>query len=266
MCAIDNKRRELNLAQLDAMRSLRRQVISQMELRHATRTLKSANKELLQGQEQLLQVSRHKSFFLSNMSHEIRTPLNSMLGFSQILERNASNEKLSENALVAVRNIQSSGAHLLSLIDGILELSRIEANKIDIDYSEVNLRELIEIVFQINLENAKTKDITLRYNIESTLPQTFVTDRTKLIQILMNLIGNAIKFTKQGGSVSVESQHEEGYVAIRVIDNGIGIEEANLELIFRAFEQVDSSSTRPYGGTGMERMSNLNSVYLFICR
>ena len=195
--------------------------------------------------------NRTKSDFLARMSHELRTPLNSVIGFANILLKNKSSNLLVQD-LAFLQRILENGKHLLLLINDILDLSKIEAGKVQLETESVDLRELIlSTVHQFD-SMVKGGDIELKVQMPDAV-DPLVTDPARLRQVLINLIGNAVKFTERGNvTVKVETQpgSQRAY-RIAVIDTGIGIPDDRLDAIFDAFEQADSSTTRKYGGTGL---------------
>ena len=194
-----------------------------------------------------------KSQFLANMSHEIRTPLNGVLGFADILLEQ--DEELSrEDRLDFLSCIQTSGKHLLSVINDILDLSKIESDNIELEYMDYSPHKLIGEV--ISLLRAKAQEKGLRFESEwiGPLPETIKTDPTRLRQLLVNLVGNAIKFTDQGEvhlAAKIDQTHERARLIIDVSDSGTGIPEEKQQSIFEAFQQADNSITRQFGGTGL---------------
>jgi len=199
--------------------------------------------------------NRAKSEFLANMSHEIRTPMNAILGFAEILQ-----EKLGDNPqnFDYVKGIRNSGKGLLGLINDILDLSKIEAGKLDINYEPINPYNIIEEIRQIFLIKTNKKKLDFHINVAQELPKNLVFDETRLRQILFNLIGNAVKFTSKGGGITVnvksEDSNTEGShvdLSIEVIDTGIGIPENQRQIIFEPFRQKEGQSSRKYGGTGL---------------
>ncbi|MBI6872103.1 PAS domain-containing sensor histidine kinase [Clostridium aciditolerans] len=211
---------------------------------------KLIEEELIKSKIEAESANRAKSTFLANMSHEIRTPLNAILGFSELL---LNDSNLSEGQKSKVETINRTGEHLLKMINEILEISKIEAGKASINLSEFNIYRLIEDLKNIFYLKAKDKNINLNFFIDDDVPEIIITDELKLRQILINLIGNAIKFTDKGSvSVVINSKNEQNnsllYVAVK--DTGIGIAEENLNKIFDDFTQVyDTKYSK--GGTGL---------------
>ncbi|MGZ4978025.1 MAG: response regulator, partial [Methylobacter sp.] len=206
--------------------------------------------------------SRYKSEFLANMSHELRTPLNSLLILSRALRDNEEGN-LTEDQVESADVIHESGTSLLRLINDILDLSKVEAGKMEIIAGDIDLEQFSSSLLQRFRLLAETKGLALSVTTASDLPKQMHTDPGKLDQIINNLVGNAIKFTEKG-SVTVCIRRPEitgalaeagllptESVAIEVADTGIGIPADKLESVFRAFEQVDGSSSRAYGGTGL---------------
>ncbi len=212
------------------------------------------NQQLKKSKELAESSNRAKSQFLANMSHEIRTPLNGILGFSDLLLQQ--DYEISEDERFEfLSSIQTSGKHLLSLINDILDLSKIESEKLELEILDVSPHALMAEVISLMRVRSKEKGLSLNYQWIGPLPQTIQTDPTRLRQMLMNLIGNAIKFTEQGGVrlVAQLEQTEENFSRLRVdvIDTGIGIPQDKLDTIFSPFSQADNSVTRKFGGTGL---------------
>ena len=204
--------------------------------------------ELSASNAQLMQASRLKSQFLASMSHELRTPLNSIIGFSKVL-LNRLDGDLSERQETYIRSVHNSGTHLLQLINGILDFSRIEAGKLEMMSEELDLHELIDECIESSMPLARGKQLKLEKNIPLELPR-LIADRTKVKQILLNLLSNAIKFTTQG-RVLVGVQAEPESVRVRVSDTGIGIRAEDLARLFEPFQQLDNPVARGAGGTGL---------------
>ena len=208
-----------------------------------------AEEGLINVNKRLQGVSRAKSEFLANMSHELRTPLNSIIGFSEILHEKTFGD-LNEKQMRYVSNIHTSGRHLLELINDILDLSKIEARKIEIQYEEFSLKETLNECQTLVKNMASKKNIPLNFEIED-LPFNISADPVRFKQIMYNLLSNAIKFTPDGGMVNIEAKHANGMLQISVKDTGIGIAKENQEKIFVEFYQVDSSYSKKYKGTGL---------------
>ena len=193
--------------------------------------------------------NRSKSEFLANMSHELRTPLNSVIGFADVLLKNRKGNLL-ESDVTYLTRIKDNGSHLLSIISDILDLSRIEAGRLEIEIESVGLKGVVMEIFESLGTTARRPGVQLSAEIPEGL-EPIRTDRTRLRQVLTNLIGNALKFTSQGSvRVRVEASGAQPRL-IEVIDTGIGIPEDRLKQVFRAFEQADNTTRRKFGGTGL---------------
>jgi signal transduction histidine kinase/CheY-like chemotaxis protein len=206
------------------------------------------SEQLGQLYRELEEASQHKSAFLANMSHELRTPLNAVIGYSEMLHEMAEDEG-HEQFLPDLAKIRDAGRHLLQLINDILDLSKVEAGKMDLYVEEVDVTTLVEEVRAIIMPLAAAGGNRLEIIIPTSLG-TFHTDRTKLKQSLLNLLSNASKFTHDGRiALEVRATDEELFFA--VTDSGIGMTEEQLGRLFQAFSQADASTTRRYGGTGL---------------
>ena len=210
---------------------------------------KRSEERLLQAKLEAEAANRTKSEFLANMSHELRTPLNSIIGFSDILLERVFGE-LNEKQLRYINNISTSGKHLLELINDILDLSKVEAGKMELHYSEFSIDSVFEEVRAVFSPLAQKKSLEITFNVESGFT-TLEADRGRLIQILYNLVSNAIKFTPDGGKVSVSCKKSGNRAFISVMDTGIGISSEDQRKLFQPFTQIDASSSRQYCGTGL---------------
>lgn len=207
------------------------------------------NQEIKKTAEELAQSTRYKSEFMANMSHELRTPLNSILLLSRLLVDN--NEKnLTDEQIEYAEVIQSSGKGLLNLIDEILDLSKIEAGKMDLEYEEVTVTEITEELNGLFKPVAIEKNLDFKVEVTNGTPKILSTDKSRFLQILKNLISNALKFTSKG-SVTLQVSEQEELFKFKVIDTGIGITDEQKNHIFEAFRQADGSTRRKYGGTGL---------------
>ena len=206
-------------------------------------------RELAIANKQLQEASQAKSGFLANMSHELRTPLNSIMGFSEILQGKTFGD-LNEKQTRYVSNIHTSGKHLLGLINDILDLSKVEAGKIELKYEEFSLGDILSECQTLVNTMASKKGISLGFKVENGL-STISADPTRFKQIMYNLLSNAIKFTPDGGVVNIDAKSVNGMMQASVKDTGIGITEEHQDKIFEEFYQVDSSYSKQYKGTGL---------------
>ncbi|MGW4697134.1 HAMP domain-containing protein [Kitasatospora cineracea] len=222
--------------------------------------IEQARRELEERARQLTRTSMYKSEFLANMSHELRTPLNSLLILAQLLAQNAEGN-LTGKQVEYAEVIRSAGSDLLQLINDILDLSKVEAGKLDVTVEPFELRELLDYVDTTFRPLAAEKGLDFRITTAPGTPEQLHTDQARLRQILRNLLSNAVKFTDRGfvelaveparaGELPTEGRDLEA-VAFRVQDSGIGIGADHLESIFGAFQQADGTTSRKYGGTGL---------------
>ncbi len=218
-----------------------------------TRTLKNVNAALSEAKEKAEAASQAKSLFLANMSHEIRTPMNAVIGFTDVL----ANSGLNEQQMGYVKSIQSGSRNLLSLINDILDLSKIEAGKMKIDVDKVYVSQLLHDLKDVYLISAQEKGLQLELQIDDSVPEVVFSDELRLRQILFNLVNNAVKFTRQGKITIACSYAPEraedlfSSLKITVADTGIGIAEEDQQTIFDIFVQQDNQSTREFGGAGL---------------
>lgn len=196
----------------------------------------------------LVKADRLRGEFIRTMSHELRTPLNSIIGFSGLLLKNRDGT-LGADGLRKVEKINRNGTNLLQLINDILDMSKIEAGKMEVQHIETDLTRVVHEVVDLLQPQAEAKGLHLSASTIEPLPR-LLSDEQRVRQILINLVGNAIKFTPKG-SVRVEVSVEARHVLVRVLDTGVGIDEVQQTTIFEAFRQADNSTTREYGGTGL---------------
>ncbi len=211
--------------------------------------LREKTELIIQKNEELERASKLKSQFLANMSHELRTPLNAIIGFSEVLLEGTFG-KLNEKQKKYTENILKAGKHLLALINDILDLSKVEAGKMELVWDKIDVVSLIETSKMMITEKAKKHNIELITEIDPNI-KSFYADERKLKQILFNLLSNAAKFTPDGGKIWIRAKLENNNVIFEVEDTGIGIPKEKQEVIFEEFRQVDGSTARKYGGTGL---------------
>jgi len=205
-------------------------------------------REIEDKSHQLEVTSQHKSEFLANMSHELRTPLNAIIGFSEVLSDRMFGE-LNEKQEEYLKDISASGTHLLSLINDILDLSKIEAGRMELELTEFDLPTAIENALMLVRERAGRRSVTFQTNIDDRLGQ-IQADERKVRQVVLNLLSNAIKFTPEGGRIDVGAVSKDGLVEISVSDTGIGIAPEEQETVFEEFRQVGTAAKK-VEGTGL---------------
>ena len=199
--------------------------------------------------EQLKEVDRLKQEFLANMSHELRTPLNSIIGYSEVLLDGVDGE-LEEDAIEDVEAIHNSGKHLLNIINEILDLAKIDAGQMNLNFKDIDLVEVMGNVVKSGQILVKEKPVDIILEEVSSIPEVHA-DPLRINQVLLNLMGNAVKFTEEG-SISIRyGMTDDGMVRVEVADTGVGMQAEQLRVIFERFRQVDGSSTRRAGGTGL---------------
>ncbi len=220
-------------------------------LEHALRRLEDSNRDLEIARGAAEQANRAKSDFLANMSHEIRTPINGVLGMTELLYSTGLNRRQRQLA----DTIRTSAVSLLDIINDILDLSKIESGKLELDETEIDVREIVEDIGDLFAERAQSKGLELVTSIPPKMRTTYVGDPVRLRQVLTNLVGNAIKFTYTGeiviGVCLVENGDDGTTLKFSIRDSGIGISPEAQERIFESFAQADGSTTRKFGGTGL---------------
>ena len=214
----------------------------------SNREMEHANVELYQTNAELERANRLKSEFLANMSHELRTPLNAILGYTNLMLDGIDGE-LSEQLSTDLTHVVTAGATLLRLINGLLDIAKIEAGRMDVNREPVDIRLVAAAVVALLRPAAEPKGLTIRVDIPSDLPLVQA-DRARVEQVLTNLVANAIKFTERGG-VTISATATGGEVTVVVTDTGIGVPAEAQTFIFDEFRQADASTTRRFGGTGL---------------
>lgn len=207
--------------------------------------------ELISAKEEALQLSNAKDMFISVMSHEIRTPLNAVIGISHLLMEDNPSESQIENLDI----LKFSAENLLTLINDVLDFAKIETGNVELEKVETNLREIVHGVMSSMQYKTGSKDIYLKESVDEAVPECIVGDKTRLTQILLNLVGNAVKFTDAGGVTVdlkvIEQSAKDVRIRFAVTDTGIGIAQNKLSTIFESFKQAELDTTRKYGGTGL---------------
>jgi signal transduction histidine kinase len=229
--------------------SKRVEVANRDELGALAANVNRMSDELGRLYNQIEMANQHKSEFLANMSHELRTPLNAILGFSEVLNDGIFGELNSKQAEY-MRDIQSSGQHLLSLINDILDLSKVEAGRMELLVEAFDVPSSIESAMTLVRERAMRQGVTLTLDLDNSLDE-FTGDERKFKQVLLNLLSNAVKFTPEGGSVSVKAYATADGLQVSVRDTGVGIALENQEKIFDAFQQAASGYSGKREGTGL---------------
>jgi signal transduction histidine kinase/DNA-binding NarL/FixJ family response regulator len=253
LCAVDHSVRHWTPEQIEILSDLAAAVMTEIELRGINERLVETTKRAEQLAAQAEEASRAKSSFLAHMSHEIRTPLTSILGYTDLLVLpNTGPSDRHDFVQVIHRNAE----HLLAVINDILDVSKIEAGHLEAEAVATDLPQLIADVFVLMKERASTKSLVLDARIEQPIPQRITTDPLRLRQILINLLGNAIKFTQRGSVTLIVSRIVRNagtpeMLALAVRDTGIGMSPEQMGRLFKPFTQADTSHTRVFGGTGL---------------
>ncbi len=234
--------REVSQAEADLTAAIAAQLSVHIEILRLT-------EELHKRAAELEKLDKLKSAFLANMSHELRTPLNSILGFSDVI-LDGLDGPLTEAMENDLKLINRNGQHLLSLINDVLDMAKITAGKMNLNVERFNVHEVLEDVVNITAPLARDKALALQFETGASPDLQIAADRTRLRQVMINLVGNAIKFT-EAGAVTISTERQNGTIRINVRDTGIGVSPEQAQMIFEEFSQVDSSTTRKTGGTGL---------------
>jgi signal transduction histidine kinase len=247
ICVIDTRPRSLlSEAETRSLADLAALVVDELELRQSVLELEKVNQS--------------KSSFLANTSHELRTPLTAILGFSELLEREAFGP-LNEKQRQYARYIYDSGEHLLALINDILDLSKIEAGRLELKLKTVNLADLVRSTLPLIQEKAQSKGLTLEITAPDEV-RVYQVDPMRIKQVFVNLLSNAIKFTPSGGLVQITVEDRSHEVCIKVCDTGVGIAEEDQERLFEAFSQVGEGKNQAEGtGLGLALSKQLVELH-----
>jgi signal transduction histidine kinase len=220
------------------------------ELENEIRERGDAERRLLQAKEEAELANRAKSEFLANMSHELRTPLNAVIGFSDLIRQNILGPSGAAKYKEYAEDINQSGLHLLGVINDILDLSKIEAGKVELDERDMNVGQAIDSCLILVRERAEKNRLAIERKLPSDLP-LLRGDERKVRQILLNLLSNAVKFTPPGGTITIEARADSDGLRIDIVDTGIGIAPEDMEKALAPFGQIDSRISRRYEGTGL---------------
>jgi len=204
--------------------------------------------ELRDNNLQLERANRLKSEFLASVSHELRTPMNAIIGYTKLMLDGLDGD-LTEQQIADLGRVAQAADNLLGLINGLLDLAKIEAGKMELNAEEVDVQTVVEEVIELIRPQADAKGLALEMDVPRALPAAFA-DRARIRQVLVNLAANAVKFTEHG-SVTVAAATADGWITLAVTDTGVGIPADAVAYIFDEFRQADSSTTRKYGGTGL---------------
>jgi signal transduction histidine kinase len=230
------------------MASFADQAVIAIENARLFEELETRTRELAKTVEDLEIASQHRSQFVANMSHELRTPLAAILGYAELMQEGF-DEPLGQKSMDALTRIRSNGKHLLGLINTVLDIAKIESGQFMLNMAEYALESVVETVRAATESLAQNKNLALKTDVAKKLP-VGVGDEQRLTQVLLNLVGNAIKFTDTG-EVRVSATTANSHFTVSVTDTGPGIPEEHQARIFEQFHQVDNSNTKAKGGTGL---------------
>lgn len=218
------------------------------ERKRAERDLQNSRVELMRARDRAEEANRAKTLFLANMSHEIRTPLTAIIGFTELILNPGRND---EDNIYWGLKIRENSSHLLKIIDDILDYSKMECGAVHIDRTKTDIRKIVNGVKSIFSPQAEKKGIQLKFLVESPIPQYVVTDPVRLKQILLNVIGNAVKFTSQGSVQVAFRMNAHNHLEVLVSDSGPGFTSEQMDKLYQPFTQVDLAHARKYGGSGL---------------
>jgi signal transduction histidine kinase/ActR/RegA family two-component response regulator len=245
-CVLDSKPRNFTTEQIEIMRSLAS--LAERELQNVA--LSKSLEEARVARQAAEDAVKAKSAFLAMMSHEIRTPMNGVLGIADIL----AGTELTSTQREYVNLVQMSGNTLLALINDILDFSKIESGRLELESLPLSPRPFLKETLALQIHAAHAKGLTLESEVDAAVPESFMGDGCRLRQIIINLVGNALKFTKKGVvrvEVGMVKQDDQQRIIFQVKDTGVGIAPENLEKLFQAYSQAEASTSRHYGGTGL---------------
>ena len=236
---------------ITTLRNKEKEIVGYLGIAKDISERKKAQEAIIIAKEAAEQSNLLKETFLANMSHEIRTPMNAIIGFTDLLLKRPFKDQEKDY----INAIKTSGENLLRIINDVLDISKIDAKMMTFEEHPISLKEMFNSLNIMLSQNANEKNLSLTFKYDSPLPDTVLGDSTRLTQIITNLVGNAIKFTKKGSisvfAKAIKEEEDKYYIEFFVKDTGIGIPEDKLEDIFERFKQAESSTTRNYGGTGL---------------